>query len=127
MPTPLRPADMAVRQLAPLLVGSTIEEIERELILCTLAATAGSRTQAADLLGISIRTLRNRIREYGSRGMLVPPPSGRGRADSVPGGHDGSRSAPVGHFPSWLRLERTYDLPAEPPSTDAVEMNRSRA
>jgi hypothetical protein len=77
MPTLLRPADQAARYLAPLLVGCTIEDVERELIICTLAATRGSRTHTADLLGISVRTLRNRIREYGSMGVPVPSPTTR--------------------------------------------------
>jgi DNA-binding protein Fis len=58
----------AVRQL----VGHTIAEVECELILETLASQRGSRTNAAKLLGISIRTLRNKIHEYVWRGKLVP-------------------------------------------------------
>jgi two-component system, response regulator FlrC len=58
----------AVRQL----VGHTIAEIECELIIETLASQRGSRTNAAKLLGISIRTLRNKIHEYVWRGKLVP-------------------------------------------------------
>ena len=50
----------AVRQL----VGHTIAEVECELIIETLANQRGSRTNAAKLLGISIRTLRNKIHEY---------------------------------------------------------------
>ena len=58
----------AVRQL----VGHTIAEVECELIIETLASQRGSRTNAAKLLGISIRTLRNKIHEYVWRGKLVP-------------------------------------------------------
>jgi DNA-binding NtrC family response regulator len=46
-------------------VGSTIHEAERELILNTLEAQAGNRTKAAEILGISTRTLRNKLHEYG--------------------------------------------------------------
>ena len=59
----------AVRQL----VGHTIAEIECELIIETLANQRGSRTNTAKLLGISIRTLRNKIHEYEGRGKLVQP------------------------------------------------------
>jgi DNA-binding NtrC family response regulator len=45
--------------------GSPIRELERVHLEKTLAMTQGNRTQAAELLGISIRTMRNRIREYG--------------------------------------------------------------
>ena len=47
--------------------GMTIEEAERRLILKTLEYTGKNRTQAAQILGISIRTLRNKINEYRSR------------------------------------------------------------
>ena len=46
------------------LVGRTVEEVERELILDTLDHCLGNRTQAAQILGISIRTLRNKLRQY---------------------------------------------------------------
>lgn len=50
--------------------GLTVEEVERSLILETLKATDNNRTQAAKLLGISIRTLRNKLHEYGySKGI----------------------------------------------------------
>ena len=58
----------AVRQL----VGHSIDAVERELICETLAYRAGNRTQAANVLGISIRALRNKIRMYKNRGKLVP-------------------------------------------------------
>jgi two-component system response regulator FlrC len=44
--------------------GLTVQEMERSLILETLKATENNRTQAAKLLGISIRTLRNKLHEY---------------------------------------------------------------
>ena len=59
-----------VRQL----VGHTIAEVECELIIETLANQRGSRTNTAKLLGISIRTLRNKIHEYEGRGKSVPKP-----------------------------------------------------
>jgi DNA-binding NtrC family response regulator len=52
------------------LVGRTVAEVERELIVGTLARLDGNRTRAAATLGISIRTLRNKLREYAAVGAL---------------------------------------------------------
>ncbi|HEX5327134.1 MAG TPA: sigma-54 dependent transcriptional regulator [Acetobacteraceae bacterium] len=57
------------------LVGRRMEEVERELILETLGRTLGNRTHAATILGISIRALRNKLRDYAARGISVPPPA----------------------------------------------------
>ncbi len=57
------------------LVGRRMEEVERELILETLTHTLGNRTHAATILGISIRALRNKLRDYAAQGLAVPPPS----------------------------------------------------
>ncbi|MBW2305577.1 MAG: sigma-54-dependent Fis family transcriptional regulator [Deltaproteobacteria bacterium] len=46
-------------------VGSSVKEMERDLIMRTLASVGGNRTRAAKILDISIRTLRNKLREYG--------------------------------------------------------------
>lgn len=46
------------------LVGRTVEDVERELIIDTLNHCLGNRTQAAQVLGISIRTLRNKLKQY---------------------------------------------------------------
>jgi DNA-binding NtrC family response regulator len=48
----------------------TMEEIERDAILSTLERTGGNRTQAAELLGIGLRTLQRKLKEYVSRGLL---------------------------------------------------------
>ena len=58
------------------LVGRRMEEVERDLILQTLGHTLGNRTHAAVLLGISIRALRNKLRDYATQGVPVPPPAG---------------------------------------------------
>jgi DNA-binding NtrC family response regulator len=50
--------------------GAAIRDVERAHLESTLQMTCGNRTQAAAMLGISIRTMRNRIREYG-----LPPRS----------------------------------------------------
>jgi DNA-binding NtrC family response regulator len=57
------------------LVGRTVADVERTLIIDTLRHTLGNRTHAATLLGISIRTLRNKLRQYSGEGIPVPPPS----------------------------------------------------
>lgn len=58
------------------LVGRTVADVERELILDTLDHCLGNRTHAAKILGISIRTLRNKLNEYVSVGIDVPEPGG---------------------------------------------------
>lgn len=72
------PTDMAVLEqksetddLQTLLVGRTVEEVERDLIIGTLSHCLGNRTQAAHILGISIRTLRNKIKLYTEAGVPV--------------------------------------------------------
>jgi len=61
------------------LVGRTVSDVERDLILDTLDHCLGNRTHAANILGISIRTLRNKLREYSQAGIRVAQP-GEGRA-----------------------------------------------
>jgi DNA-binding NtrC family response regulator len=59
----------------PTLIGRTVADVERDLIIGTLRHTSGNRTHAATLLGISIRTLRNKLRDYAGAGVAVPPAS----------------------------------------------------
>jgi len=47
-------------------VGTTVEEAEKMLILKTLAATNNNKTRAAEILGISLKTLHNKLKEYGT-------------------------------------------------------------
>lgn len=56
------------------LVGRTLPDVERDLILATLRQTDGNRTHAAKLLDIAIRTLRNKINIYHADGHDVPEP-----------------------------------------------------
>lgn len=56
------------------LVGRTVADVERDLILDTLDHTLGNRTHAANILGISIRTLRNKLNQYADEGVMVPEP-----------------------------------------------------
>ena len=59
-------------EIVPMLIGSTIEAIERELVLQTLARCEGNRTHAARVLGLSVRTMRNKIRQYATDGADIP-------------------------------------------------------
>jgi len=59
-------------EIIPLLIGATVGEVERQLVLHTLARCDGNRTRAARVLGISVRTLRNKIREYAGSEIDVP-------------------------------------------------------
>jgi DNA-binding NtrC family response regulator len=62
------------------LVGRTVADVERDLILDTLQHCLGNRTHAANILGISIRTLRNKLKQYSDDGSRVPPPRDGERA-----------------------------------------------
>ncbi|MDZ4320300.1 MAG: sigma-54 dependent transcriptional regulator [Phenylobacterium sp.] len=85
---PLSPADAGARaaQAASFaaeavqrsFVGQTVAEMEQQLIIDTLEHCAGNRTHAANILGISIRTLRNKLKEYTEAGVAVPAPQGAG-------------------------------------------------
>src|SRR5437899_7724244 len=57
-------------------VGTTVEEAEKLLILKTLEATNNNKTRAAEILGISLKTLHNKLKEYGSSSS-----DGAGRAE----------------------------------------------
>ncbi len=50
--------------------GHTMREVEKSMILHTLSKVDGNRTHAAKMLGISIRTLRNKINEYREKGEI---------------------------------------------------------
>ena len=51
--------------------GNTLASMERNLIIDTLKHTMGNRTMAANILGISIRTLRNKLKQYQDEGMDI--------------------------------------------------------
>jgi DNA-binding NtrC family response regulator len=70
--SPLHSHALALHQIVPMLIGTTVEAIERELVLQTLAHCDGNRTHASRVLGVSLRTLRNKIRQYAIDGAEVP-------------------------------------------------------
>jgi DNA-binding NtrC family response regulator len=51
-------------------VGTTVDEAERRLILKTLESTQNNKTRAAEILGISLKTMHNKLKEYGSSGAV---------------------------------------------------------
>ena len=65
-PTPNSSLDAS---FVPVRVGSTVDEGERLLILRTLEATGQNKTRAAEILGISLKTLHNKLKEYGKPGI----------------------------------------------------------
>jgi DNA-binding NtrC family response regulator len=73
-PTAVAHATLAAETVTRALVGRTVADVERDLILETLKHCLGNRTHAANILGISIRTLRNKLNEYAGDGVPVPPP-----------------------------------------------------
>jgi DNA-binding NtrC family response regulator len=79
LPQPVQTAVTSAAAVTRGLVGRTVSDVERDLILDTLDHCLGNRTHAANILGISIRTLRNKLREYGSAGMSIPQPGGETR------------------------------------------------
>ena len=60
---PKSPSDLSAIKFP---VGTTVDAMERELILQTLQATGNNKTRAAELLGVSLKTLHNKLKEYGS-------------------------------------------------------------
>jgi two-component system response regulator FlrC len=58
------------------MVGRTVADVEQDLILNTLNHCLGNRTHAANILGISIRTLRNKLNAYRDTGINIPAPAG---------------------------------------------------
>ena len=77
-------AALAAEQVSRALVGRTVAEVERDLILETLKHCLGNRTHAANILGISIRTLRNKLNEYADVGVPIPPPNTTGEYPRMP-------------------------------------------
>jgi Fis family transcriptional regulator, factor for inversion stimulation protein len=66
----LHPDLLAVSRL----VGLSAAVVERELILATLSAAHGNRTHTAAILGVSIRTLRNKLAQYAAEAVELGDP-----------------------------------------------------
>ncbi len=66
-----KPDELPLSEVIPL------EEIEKQHILNVLKSTEGNRTHAAELLNISIRTLRNKINQYRIEGIEIPEPTAK--------------------------------------------------
>jgi len=64
-PTPRAPSSQSAE-------FPSLEEMEKQCILSALERTEGNRTRAADILKISIRTLRNKLQQYRENGELIP-------------------------------------------------------
>ncbi len=75
-PAAVAHAALAAEAVTRSLVGRTVADVERDLILETLKHCLGNRTHAANILGISIRTLRNKLNEYSASGVAIPAPNG---------------------------------------------------
>jgi DNA-binding NtrC family response regulator len=63
-------------------VGTPIEEVERQMIMRTLQKTKNNKTRAAELLGLSLKTLHNKLNLYRERGQLEDKKAGEGGASS---------------------------------------------
>ena len=74
LPTSAETDAAAAENITAGLVGRTVSDVERDLIIDTLQHCLGNRTHAANILGISIRTLRNKLKQYGESGFAVPTP-----------------------------------------------------
>jgi DNA-binding NtrC family response regulator len=69
---PLVPVGPLQDEARWLRAGVSLRELEKTLLQVTLEATAGNRTHAAALLGVSLRTVRNKIREHGLPPRRLP-------------------------------------------------------
>ena len=65
------PSEAAALTLA-IPVGTSLADMDRKLIFATLDLCGGVKKRAADLLGISLKTLYNRLEEYGGNGKRLP-------------------------------------------------------
>lgn len=70
--------DAAAESATRAIVGRTVSDVERDLIIDTVYHCLGNRTHAANILGISIRTLRNKLKQYSQDGLTIPMPGDTG-------------------------------------------------
>jgi len=67
LPQELGPAQLGTGGGEHIRVGMKIEEAERRLILATLEHCGGNKEKSAEMLGVSVKTLYNRLRDYGAQ------------------------------------------------------------
>jgi predicted DNA-binding protein (UPF0251 family) len=91
-------------------VGTTVDEAERSLILKTLDATGQNKTKAAEILGISLKTLHNKLKKYRKTNCAVV---GIARKADRIDPHPGGRGRRPGHEPR--NLARSPDSPSTRP------------
>jgi len=71
--TPSSVAQVSDSSVVQVRVGTTVDEAERLLILRTLEATGQNKTRAAEILGVSLKTLHNKLKEYGRKPAELAP------------------------------------------------------
>jgi DNA-binding NtrC family response regulator len=81
-------------------IGRRLEDVERDLIMGTLTRCGGNRTWAAEILGISVRTLRNKMVQYDAA-KEIPAVVGRRTREEVDG-----------HFVTLQKFEPGRRLPS---------------
>ena len=114
-------ATLAAEQVTRSLVGRTVADVERDLIIETLKHCLGNRTHAANILGISIRTLRNKLNEYSADGVPVPPPGRRRdprRGVNSAKIHPASKAAESGFIPGSAAFSRQQTVKRAGASSD---------
>jgi two-component system, response regulator FlrC len=79
----VRQAADAAQSVQADMIGRTVAEVEQDLIINTLDHCLGNRTHAANILGISIRTLRNKLKIYSDQGLDIPAPNQPAQGVSV--------------------------------------------
>jgi Bacterial regulatory protein, Fis family len=75
---PAASGDQQSRPTVPVRVGERLDAVERKLLIATLEAVKGDRKTAAELLGIGLKTIYNRLKKYGLDHHTVPGGPARG-------------------------------------------------
>jgi len=83
LPPTLRGPRPHIRSADSLIPGATLAEIEREAILRTLEMVGGSTSRAAEVLGISVRKIQYRLKEYGTGSGATSASSHDGDAEDA--------------------------------------------
>jgi DNA-binding NtrC family response regulator len=77
LPDPFRAADTSAASYIKMPLGSSLEAVEKETILRTIEFTRGNKTRAAETLGVSLRTLYNKLNQYQLNLSNLSPPNSR--------------------------------------------------